>query len=199
MNLTVGSLATCTVKPDCIYLSIFCQKFSQLVHIVIIILYSFSVAIVISVPRRKVNSEFKSEFFAGFCRFSYNITFSVLIRRILYAMLRIFGRPQTKTVMMFTGKNQSLHSGIRRSLCPLSCIKLCRIKNGLRLFSVPPFAPCKSINSKMYKAKKLHTLIKKLPFARHRFYQSFIFFYSAITHYDSPLNVSIFCVNYYLS
>ena len=93
LYLSIRAFSTCPIQPDHKDITVFCQQLSQLVQIVIIIFFSFSIGFIVSVPWRKINTKFETKFPACLCGFSDNITFSVLIWGIFDAVFCIFRWP----------------------------------------------------------------------------------------------------------
>ncbi len=77
LNLTVLTLSAGSVKPYTEYVAVICQKLSQLIFIVFVILVSLAVARLMPVPRRKIYSEFQAVFSTGVGNLPYDIPLAV--------------------------------------------------------------------------------------------------------------------------
>src|SRR5690242_15040084 len=69
-------------------------------------------------------------------------------------MLGISRRPQAKSVMVFTGKNQRFHASRGGGADDLVGIKICRIEQGLTFVAVAPFFVCEGVHGEMDEAAK---------------------------------------------
>jgi len=166
----IRSFPTCTIQPDTENIPIAGEKLSQLCQIVIIIFFSTSIARLVSIPWRKINSKFQSMAAACFGHFPDHISPAIFPRACCNAVTGISGRPQAEAVMVLTGKNYAFHAGILCCSHPLVCVKLCRIKN-LQIFrSISPFPIGIRIHSKMKKRIKLCCLIGNLAAGGNYFY-----------------------------
>ena len=121
-----------------------------------------------SVPWRKINRELDAILFTSRSQFSYDITFTILIRRITDTILCQLSRPQAETVVMFGGKDYSLHAGSNECFHPLFTIQLCWIEGRRIRIPIPPLAVIKCIQTEMHKSISFHFLPINLFLFRYR-------------------------------
>ena len=77
-----------------------------------------------AIPRRKIESKFETVFLAGSRQFADDISFAILIGCVANAIVGVFGWPQTEAVMMFGSEDDTFHSCLFASLCPLFAVKI---------------------------------------------------------------------------
>lgn len=143
-------------------------QFSQLFDEKLIISFSLSVTFRITIPRRKIDSEFQSILVTSFAEFLYHIPFSVFPWRRSNRMLGCPGRPQAETIMMLGSNDSHFEATFLQSSYPLFTIQFGRIENGRIFFTISPFTACKGINTKMKETSEFHLLPCQLLRCRHQ-------------------------------
>ena len=129
------------------------QLFIEIVHI-----FRCAINSLISIPWRKINSEFNAILFTCLRQLTDNIPFPIFIRSIPNTIFSQSRRPQAKTVMMFGCKNYPFHTGSNKSLHPLFAIQLRRIKCFRIRITISPLTVIKSIQTEMHKSVCFHLL-----------------------------------------
>src|SRR5690242_20515667 len=102
----------------------------------------------------------------GIRNFLYYISLSVFPWTVFYRMFGVFGRPKTKAIMVFAGKNYLFNACCFTSPYPLLCIEFRRIKYLFAFSSQAPFPVCESVYRKMQKANNFQFLPTQLPCRR---------------------------------
>lgn len=74
-------------------------------------------------------------------KLSDNIAFAVFIRAVFYAVVGVFARPETESVVMFCCDNSSLHAGGFECFAPLVAVELCWIEYSRESVPCPHSAP----------------------------------------------------------
>ena len=166
--LSVRSFAVSSIKPYLMHFSVIGKQFSQLFDEKLIISFSLSVTFRITIPRRKIDSEFQSILVTSFAEFLYHIPFSVFPWRRSNRMLGCPGRPQAETIMMLGSNDSHFEATFLQSSYPLFTIQFGRIENGRIFFTISPFTACKGINTKMKETSEFHLLPCQLLRCRHQ-------------------------------
>ena len=106
-TFTVGS-----VKPYLVHLSIVGEQFGKLFYKEFIVGFSLPITFSITVPWRKINSEFQPILVTGLAKFPHHIPFAVLPWRRSNGMFGCPGRPQAETVVMLGGDDSHFKSAL---------------------------------------------------------------------------------------
>jgi hypothetical protein len=110
----------------------------------------------IAIPWRKVNTKLQSVFFSRFAHFLHNISCPVFVWAVFDRMFGISRRPQTKSIVMFTGKYYAFHPCIFERRNPLIGIQVSGIENTLFFVAIAPFQVGKGICREMYESIRFH-------------------------------------------
>ena len=151
-----------------------------------------------SVPGRKVNSEFKVKPFTAFTEHLYNIFFK---RSICDAVVSFLCCPKAEAVVVLCSYDNTLTSAFLKNTAPLVSIQLYGIKGSDIFAAFSPFNIVDCINTKMYEAVILHIAKLQLSFGRNNTCEPFCILavpfpvtvifaklYNSI-YFFSPLNV----------
>ena len=94
----------------------------------------------VSVPGGKIETELQSVV-ACVGKLSDNIVFAVFIRAVFYAVVGVFARSETESVVMFCCDNSSLHAGGFECFAPLIAVELCWIEYSRESVPCPHSVP----------------------------------------------------------
>lgn len=83
-------------------------------------------------------------------------------------MLGVLRRPQTKTVMMLGGENESLYANFFGETRDLVRIEISRIKKRRRFIAIAPFFIRKRVYREMQESVKFYLLLAQLPLGGNR-------------------------------
>ena len=112
-----------TVKPHLKDVTILCQQLAQLVTEVRHI-FRFAIILMVSVPWRQINGKFQSLLTAGLSQLTYHIAPTLLPRRVLHRILRIFRGPHAEAAVVLGGKDDALHACLLADTCPLATVQV---------------------------------------------------------------------------
>ena len=146
-----------TVKPNLEYFAIIGHQLSQL-FMEIIYIFRCTVVSLVSVPGREINGEFNAVFLTGGCQFTYNISFTVLVRSVTDTIFCQFGRPQAKAIMVFGGKDYSFHTRFYKGFHPLFAVQLGWVERFRVRISVSPFTVVESVQTEVNESIRFHFL-----------------------------------------
>src|SRR5690606_42085189 len=107
--ITISSV--CSVKPHREDRPVFGEELLQLIPVIPHI-RTRTIIRAVPVPGRQIDAELQPVFAAGIRYFPDEIAFSVFIGTVLDRMLSVRCRPQTESVVMFSGENHSAKSGV---------------------------------------------------------------------------------------
>src|SRR6516164_8311361 len=114
--------AACAIKPELFELSVLLCKFIKLRSVVLVVLGGVAVTGLVTIPRRKIDSELHSMFAGGLFHPANNVCFAVLERAALHAVIGLRRRPKTESVMMLGNEN---HIADARGLeCPHPLVRI---------------------------------------------------------------------------
>lgn len=108
----------------------------------------------VPVPWGKIETEFQPVAAACVGKLSDNIAFAVFIRAVFYAVVGVFARPKTESVVMFCCDNSSLHAGGFECFAPLVTVELCRIEYSRGVCAVTPLCTRVSVWTEMHECIK---------------------------------------------
>ena len=103
------------------------------------------------IPRGKIHAKIQSAGSAGVRHLLHNIAVKV---RVLYTERCVFTGPQTKTVVVLTGKNDTAGTGSLHRAHPLLRLDLLNGEVLHRFFAAAPLPLIGSIHAKVHKAVK---------------------------------------------
>ena len=121
----------------------------------------------IPIPGRQIDGKLQAVFLAGIRHIADKVSFPLFPGSGSHRKIGIGRGPQAESVMMFTGQQDHLHSGLFRRPCPLSGIQFSRVEDGRVFFPRPPFHIGKGIHAVTDKTGKFHLLPFQLPLGRY--------------------------------
>src|SRR6185312_8059653 len=116
----------------------------------------------IPVPRRKIDPETHSIFFAGVGYLFYDVPVTVLIRSVFYCVLRVFAWRKTKTVVVFCSKDNLFETCSLDYSHPLPGVQLRGIELRKILLPVAPFLVGERVDPEMKERRQLQFLPAQL-------------------------------------
>ena len=121
----------------------------------------------VHIPRRQIDSQFKSFCPTGIRHLPHNISLSILPGGRRHREVGIFRGPQTETVVMLAGQKHQFHPSLLGCTHPLSGIQLRRVEQGEVFLTCSPLSIRERIDTKTDKTSSLHLLPGHLPLGRH--------------------------------
>ena len=144
------------------------EQLAELIGIEFVIGVTGTVGLLMTVPRRKIKSDFQPVLLRRPDEIADHVSFAVAPFGIAHRMGRVFAGPQTEPVVMFRGKNRPFETRLRNDPAPLSAIKFRWIETIFRFRAVSPLAPGKRIDREMKERIHAHFLPGKLLTVRRR-------------------------------
>ena len=128
LPFAVRTFSTGSIKPHLTDPTIIGQQLCKLFYEKLIVCRRIAIAFCISVPWRKIDAEFKSVLITCLPEFPYNVSLSILPRRVLDGIIGSCSRPETESIVMFCRKNCHLESSLLKRAYPLTTVKRRRVE-----------------------------------------------------------------------